>query len=41
VATETLRTYRRRRGANLQRVYQYAQVCRVSRVIRPYLEAGL
>jgi hypothetical protein len=33
--------YRRRRGANLQRVYEYAQVCRVARVIRPYLEAGM
>ena len=41
VATEALRMYRRRRGANLQRVYEYAQVCRVARVIRPYLEAGL
>lgn len=41
VATEALRTYRRRPGANLQRVYEYARVCRVANVIRPYLEAGL
>jgi len=41
VATEALRTYRRRPGADLQRVYEYARVCRVANVIRPYLEAGL
>ncbi len=41
VATEALGTYRRRPGANLQRVYEYARVCRVANVIRPYLEAGL
>lgn len=26
---------------NLQGVYEYAQVCRVAQIIRPYLEAGL
>lgn len=41
VATEALRKFRRRPGANLQRVYEYARVCRVANVIRPYLEAGL
>jgi len=41
VATEALRRYRTRRGASLQRVYEYARVCRVANVIRPYLEAGL
>lgn len=41
VATEALRVYRRRRSANLQGVYEYAQVCRVAQIIRPYLEAGL
>jgi predicted transcriptional regulator of viral defense system len=41
VAVEALRMYRRRRGANLQDVYEFARVCRVARVIRPYLEAGL
>lgn len=41
VAIEALRTYRRRSGASIQRVYEYARVCRVANVIRPYLEAGL
>lgn len=41
VATEALRAYRRRPGANLQWVYEYARVCRVANIIRPYLEAGL
>ena len=41
VATEALRIYRRRPGANLQHVYEYARICRVANVIRPYLEAGL
>jgi len=41
VVSEALRTYRRRPGANLQRVYEYARVCRVANVILPYLEAGL
>ncbi len=41
VATEALRAYRRRPGANLQQVYEYARICRVANVIRPYLEAGL
>lgn len=41
IAIEALRVYRRCPGANLQRVYEYARVCRVANVIRPYLEAGL
>jgi len=41
VALEALRTYRGRRGARLQRVLEYARVCRVESVIRPYLEASL
>lgn len=41
VVTEALRAYRRRPGANLQQVYEYARICRVANVIRPYLEAGL
>lgn len=40
VALEALRAYRGRRGARLQRVLEYARVCRVESVIRPYLEAG-
>lgn len=37
---EALRAYRGRRGAKLQRVLEYARICRVESVIRPYLEAG-
>ncbi len=40
VALESLRAYRSRRGARLQRVLEYARVCRVESVIRPYLEAS-
>jgi predicted transcriptional regulator of viral defense system len=40
VALEALRSYRARRGVRLQRVLEYAKVCRVEQVIRPYLEAS-
>ncbi|MBP7936808.1 MAG: type IV toxin-antitoxin system AbiEi family antitoxin domain-containing protein [Phycisphaerae bacterium] len=39
VALEALRTYRGRRGARLQSVLEYARICRVEQVVRPYLEA--
>jgi predicted transcriptional regulator of viral defense system len=38
VAIEALRDYRRRRGS-VDELLRYAEVCRVGRVIRPYLEA--
>ncbi len=38
VAIEALRDYRRRRG-NVDELLRYAKVCRVARVMRPYLEA--
>lgn len=40
VALEALRAYRTRRGARFQRVLEYARVCRVENVMRPYLEAS-
>jgi predicted transcriptional regulator of viral defense system len=40
VALEALRNYRSRRGARLQQVLEYGRICRVERIIRPYLEAG-
>jgi predicted transcriptional regulator of viral defense system len=40
VALEALRAYRGRRGARPQRVLEYARVCRVEALIRPYLEAS-
>jgi len=38
VAVEALRDYRRKRG-NMDDVWRYARICRVSRVMQPYLEA--
>jgi predicted transcriptional regulator of viral defense system len=38
VAIEALQDYRRSRGKAAE-VWEYARICRVSRVIRPYLEA--
>jgi predicted transcriptional regulator of viral defense system len=39
VALEALRNWRARRQSNLERLLAYGRVCRVERVIRPYLEA--
>ncbi len=39
VALEALKTWRGRRGAFVQRLLEQARVCRVERVMRPYLEA--
>ena len=39
VAIEALRDYRRARG-RLDELWRMAEVCRVARVIRPYIEAG-
>jgi len=41
VVIEALRKYRAKRGARLQRVLEYARICRVERVMRPYLEASV
>jgi predicted transcriptional regulator of viral defense system len=38
VAMEALRDYRRRRGS-VDDLLRYAEICRVARVMRPYLEA--
>ncbi len=40
VALEALRNYRKRRGVRLQQVLEFARVCRVENIVRPYLEAG-
>ncbi len=39
VALEALRAYRRERRGQMDELEYFAQVCRVSRVMRPYLEA--
>ena len=41
VALEALRECRRQRNCTNDQLWQYAKVCRVSRVMRPYLEATL
>jgi predicted transcriptional regulator of viral defense system len=41
VALEALKTWRARRRAPVERLLEQARVCRVERVIRPYLEAML
>ena len=40
VVLEALQNYRARRGARFQTVLEYARVCRVENVMRPYLEAS-
>jgi len=39
VALEALRNWRARRDSNVERLLDFARVCRVEAVIRPYLEA--
>lgn len=39
VAVESLKAYMARRGRNLERVRKMAKVCRVEKIMRPYLES--
>lgn len=39
VVLEALKTYNRKRGAQMQRLLEYARINRVDRIMRPYLEA--
>jgi predicted transcriptional regulator of viral defense system len=39
VVLEAMRTYRRRKRPRFQQVFEFAKLCRVDRVMRPYLEA--
>ena len=39
VALEALREYRRRYRGGMDELWRYAHICRVARVMRPYLEA--
>jgi predicted transcriptional regulator of viral defense system len=39
VALEALKTWRGRRGARFEALLEQARICRVERVLRPYLEA--
>jgi len=40
VAMEALKMYRQRRNPKLQAVLEFARICRVENVVRPYLEAS-
>lgn len=40
-AVEAIRLYRERRSVNVDDLMHYAEICRVKRIIRPYLEALL
>jgi predicted transcriptional regulator of viral defense system len=40
VALESLRMYRARRRPQLQQVLEFERICRVEKVVRPYLEAS-
>ena len=40
-AVEAVRFYRERRSVNVDALMHYAKICRVEKVIRPYLEAIL
>jgi hypothetical protein len=39
IALEALRTWRARKQARMETLLEYSRVCRVERVMRPYLEA--
>jgi hypothetical protein len=39
VAIEALKDCLRQKRASIDEIYRYAKVCRVSNVIRPYMEA--
>jgi predicted transcriptional regulator of viral defense system len=41
VVMEALQLYRKRHTLNLSKLMEYARICRVENVIRPYLEAQL
>ena len=41
VTLEALRTYRQRPGFDINALLRYARICRVEKVMRPYLEATL
>jgi len=41
VAIEALKAYRQRPGFDANELLQFARICRVERVMRPYLEALL
>ena len=41
IVLEALKLYKERQGIDVQKIMTYAKICRVSKVISPYLEASL
>lgn len=41
VVLEALKLYKARKQFNLETLLKYAKVCRVEKVMRPYLEASI
>lgn len=41
IVLEALKEYRQRGRPNLSKLLEYARICRVEKIMRPYLEAGL
>jgi len=41
VALEALKLWRRKKNADIGKVMEYARICRVYNVIKPYVEATL
>lgn len=39
IAVEALRTWQKKRGSDIKKLLYYAKICRVDKVISPYLEA--
>ena len=39
LALEALRTWRARRQPSMETLLEYSRICRVERIVRPYLEA--
>ena len=40
VALEALKTFRKRRHPQFQKVLEFARVCRMERIMRPHVEAS-
>ncbi len=41
VVLEALKLYRSQKKFNLEKLLEYARICRVEKVMKPYLEASL
>ena len=41
VVLEALKTYREKQSINIGKIMDYAEICRVASVIKPYIEVSL